>query len=117
MLERVLAKLVHCRLAIHHADVGVDHEASRSQPLQELVLARDAELRRLRDGVDEGGQITLCRNRRVFLAQRSGRGVAAIGEALPEGELATRAFAGVDLGVVEHDLVVLEADGIVEALE
>lgn len=62
MLERVLAKLVHCRLAVHHAYVGVDREAGRSQPLQELVLARDTELRRLRDGVDERGQIALRRD-------------------------------------------------------
>ena len=117
MLQRVLAELVHRGLAIDHADVGIDRETGRAQPFQKLMLARDAELRGLSDGVNERGQITLCRNRRVLLAKRTGRSVTAIGEALLERELAPRALTGVNFSVVEHDLVVLETDGIVKALE
>lgn len=117
MLQGVLAELVNRGLAVHDADVGIDREARRAQPFQKLVLAFHVKLCGLGDGVDEGGQIALGRDGGVLLAQRSGGGVAAVGEALLERELAARALTGVNLGVVEHDLVVLEADGVVEALE
>lgn len=62
MLQRVLAEFVHRRLAIHHADVGIDREAGRAQPFQKLVLARDVELRGLGDGVNKRRKITLRRD-------------------------------------------------------
>ena len=117
MFQGVLAELVHRGLAVHDADVGIDREARRAQPFQELVLAFHTKLRGLGDGVDEGGQVALGRDGRILLAQRARRGIAAVGEALLEGELSSRALTGIDLRVVEHDLVVLEADGVVEALE
>lgn len=79
MFQGVLAELVHRGLAVHDADVGVDREARRAQPLQKLMLAFHAKLRGLSDGVDEGGQVALGRDSRILLAQRARRGIAAVG--------------------------------------
>ena len=89
MLERVLAKLVHCCLTIHHADVGVDREAGR------LAATPETRARLVTPGcvVSRDGVMNVARSRcavtgRVLLTEAEPSGVAAIGEALLEGDLA-----------------------------
>ena len=60
--------------------VGVDAEAGAAQPVEELTLAVDVQRIGIGDGVDEGGQVATRCDLGILLAQRSGGGVARVGE-------------------------------------
>ena len=117
VLECLGAKIVHFLLAVDHADVGVDAEAADLEPLEKLGLPARGDLRLVCRRVDERGEIAVCGDARVLLAQRACGGVPAVGKRLLESALAPCALARLKLGVVLPDLVVFRLDRLVQAVE
>ena len=80
MLERLGTEFVNLGGRSAACHVGVDAKAGATQPVQKLALAVDVQRISIGDGVDKGGQVATRRDLGILLAQRSGGGVARVGE-------------------------------------
>ena len=80
VLERLGAELMDLGRRGATSHVRVDAKAGATQPVQKLALAVDVQRVGIGDGIDKGGQIAARRDLGILLAQRSGGGVARVGE-------------------------------------
>ena len=80
MLEGLGTELVDLGRRGAAGHVGVDAKTGGAQPVEELALAVDVQRIGIGNGVDKGGQVAARRDLGILLAQRSGGGVAWVGE-------------------------------------
>ena len=94
MLERLGTELVDLGRRGATSHVGVDAKAGVAQPVEKFALAVDVQRVGIGDGVNKGGQVAASRDLGILLTQRSGGGVARVGEGI--------AALGVSLVVEAH---------------